>query len=172
MGEVPAPSLGLAVSCGAVGLGAALRREDTKSRRPAPSRYLMDAGFEARGLIFGAPLALALKCAFVPLRKPGKLPGEQAMMTTHMYAWGVYGQAATHASRSAQNIQGPACMVACIQHVVHAHPHAISESANPQTTCRHTTQVRLCPRSTPQSTPPTRLRCMPTMSPAGNACCW
>ncbi|GAB4821056.1 hypothetical protein N2152v2_008102 [Parachlorella kessleri] len=34
------------------------------------------AGFEARGLIFGAPLALRLKCAFVPLRKPGKLPGE------------------------------------------------------------------------------------------------
>ena len=33
------------------------------------------AGFEARGFIFGAPLALALKCAFVPLRKPGKLPG-------------------------------------------------------------------------------------------------
>ncbi|PSC67491.1 adenine phosphoribosyltransferase [Micractinium conductrix] len=34
------------------------------------------AGFEARGLIFGAPLALALGVAFVPLRKPGKLPGE------------------------------------------------------------------------------------------------
>ena len=34
------------------------------------------AGFEARGLIFGAPLAIALGCAFVPLRKPGKLPGE------------------------------------------------------------------------------------------------
>ncbi len=33
------------------------------------------AGFEARGFIFGAPLALQLKCAFVPLRKPGKLPG-------------------------------------------------------------------------------------------------
>lgn len=33
------------------------------------------AGFEARGLIFGAPLALALNVAFVPLRKPGKLPG-------------------------------------------------------------------------------------------------
>lgn len=32
-------------------------------------------GFEARGFIFGAPLALALGCAFVPLRKPGKLPG-------------------------------------------------------------------------------------------------
>ena len=34
------------------------------------------AGFEARGLIFGAPLALALGVAFVPLRKPGKLPGQ------------------------------------------------------------------------------------------------
>ena len=40
------------------------------------SHVLRNAGFEARGLIFGAPLALALKCAFVPLRKPGKLPGE------------------------------------------------------------------------------------------------
>jgi adenine phosphoribosyltransferase len=27
-------------------------------------------------LIFGAPLALALKVPFIPLRKPGKLPGE------------------------------------------------------------------------------------------------
>lgn len=35
----------------------------------------LPAGFEARGLIFGAPLALALKVPFVPLRKPGKLPG-------------------------------------------------------------------------------------------------
>ncbi|WIA40171.1 hypothetical protein OEZ86_013568 [Tetradesmus obliquus] len=34
------------------------------------------AGFEARGLIFGAPLALTLGVPFVPLRKPGKLPGE------------------------------------------------------------------------------------------------
>lgn len=33
------------------------------------------AGFEARGFIFGPPLALALKVPFVPLRKPGKLPG-------------------------------------------------------------------------------------------------
>eukprot|EP00887_Chlorella_sp_A99_P005113 scaffold25.g5113.t1 len=34
------------------------------------------AGFEARGLIFGAPLAIALGVPFVPLRKPGKLPGQ------------------------------------------------------------------------------------------------
>ena len=35
---------------------------------------------EARGFIFGAPLALRLKTAFVPVRKPGKLPA-----TTHRH---------------------------------------------------------------------------------------
>ena len=34
------------------------------------------AGFEARGFIFGPPIALALGLPFVPLRKPGKLPGK------------------------------------------------------------------------------------------------
>ncbi|QDP96779.1 adenine phosphoribosyltransferase [Microlunatus elymi] len=33
-------------------------------------------GMEARGFIFGAPVALALGTGFVPVRKPGKLPGE------------------------------------------------------------------------------------------------
>ena len=31
-------------------------------------------GMESRGYIFGAPLAIKLGCAFVPARKPGKLP--------------------------------------------------------------------------------------------------
>ena len=31
---------------------------------------------EARGFIFGAPVALALGRGFVPVRKPGKLPAE------------------------------------------------------------------------------------------------
>lgn len=34
------------------------------------------AGIEARGFIFGAPIALALGVKFVPIRKPGKLPAE------------------------------------------------------------------------------------------------
>lgn len=34
------------------------------------------AGIEARGFMFGAPLALALNVGFVPVRKLGKLPGE------------------------------------------------------------------------------------------------
>ncbi|KAH0876335.1 hypothetical protein HID58_073697 [Brassica napus] len=33
------------------------------------------AGVEARGFIFGPPIALAIGAKFVPLRKPGKLPG-------------------------------------------------------------------------------------------------
>lgn len=34
------------------------------------------AGIEARGFIFGPPIALAIGAKFVPMRKPGKLPGE------------------------------------------------------------------------------------------------
>ena len=33
-------------------------------------------GPEARGFLFGCPVALALHCGFVPVRKPGKLPRE------------------------------------------------------------------------------------------------
>jgi adenine phosphoribosyltransferase len=34
-------------------------------------------GIEARGYMLGAPVAYALKAGFVPVRKPGKLPGEK-----------------------------------------------------------------------------------------------
>lgn len=33
-------------------------------------------GMEARGFLFAAPVALALGCGLVPVRKPGKLPWE------------------------------------------------------------------------------------------------
>ncbi len=34
-------------------------------------------GMESRGFIFGVPVAMALGAAFVPARKPGKLPAER-----------------------------------------------------------------------------------------------
>jgi adenine phosphoribosyltransferase len=36
--------------------------------------YTKVVGTEARGFLFGAPLALALNIGFIPVRKPGKLP--------------------------------------------------------------------------------------------------
>lgn len=38
-------------------------------------------GPEARGFLFGCPVALALHCGFVPVRKPGKLPREVISQT-------------------------------------------------------------------------------------------
>ncbi|GGA70034.1 adenine phosphoribosyltransferase [Neiella marina] len=38
--------------------------------------YTKVIGTEARGFLFGAPVALALGLGFVPVRKPGKLPCE------------------------------------------------------------------------------------------------
>jgi adenine phosphoribosyltransferase len=43
------------------------------ARERAPDAVI---GIESRGFIFGAPLALELGCAFIPVRKLGKLPGE------------------------------------------------------------------------------------------------
>ncbi|AQP44471.1 adenine phosphoribosyltransferase [Tessaracoccus flavus] len=42
----------------------------------APRQIDIVVGMEARGFIFAAPVALALGAGFVPVRKPGKLPGE------------------------------------------------------------------------------------------------
>lgn len=42
----------------------------------APSDIDFVVGMEARGFIFAGPLALKLGAGFVPVRKPGKLPGE------------------------------------------------------------------------------------------------
>ncbi len=42
--------------------------------RAAPGDVDVVMGMEARGFIFGAPVALALGVGFAPVRKPGKLP--------------------------------------------------------------------------------------------------
>ena len=41
----------------------------------SPNEIDMVAGIESRGFIFAAPMALMLHVGFVPIRKPGKLPG-------------------------------------------------------------------------------------------------
>lgn len=54
-------------------------------------------GMEARGFIVGAPVAVALGCGFVPVRKPGKLPGP---VLSHSYAL-EYGQETLSIQRDA-----------------------------------------------------------------------
>jgi adenine phosphoribosyltransferase len=49
---------------------------DTLVERYIDSDVEVVAAVEARGWIFGAPLAYELGAGFVPIRKPGKLPAE------------------------------------------------------------------------------------------------
>jgi adenine phosphoribosyltransferase len=56
--------------------GPALSRAVAAMARPFLGEPITKVvGVEARGLILGAPVALALSAGFVPLRKAGKLPG-------------------------------------------------------------------------------------------------
>ena len=49
---------------------------DEMQRRAVELRPDYVVGIEARGFIFGAPLAERLNAGFIPARKKGKLPGE------------------------------------------------------------------------------------------------
>ena len=49
-------------------------------------------GIEARGFIFGPPIALAIGAKFVPLRKPRKLPGNLfSFVVVMLYSTTCYG---------------------------------------------------------------------------------
>ena len=52
---------------------------------------------ESRGFIFGAALADRLRCAFVPIRKPGKLPRETISEDSELE----YGRATVHMHKDA-----------------------------------------------------------------------
>ncbi len=54
------------------GFAAAIAAMAQPWRQASPEAVL---GIESRGFILGAPLAHELRCGFVPVRKPGKLPG-------------------------------------------------------------------------------------------------
>jgi adenine phosphoribosyltransferase len=74
--------------------------DDSIARLIAPFRgepIDLVAGMEARGFIFGALAAKALACGFVPLRKPGKLPGATEAVSYALE----YGNAALEAHRDA-----------------------------------------------------------------------
>jgi adenine phosphoribosyltransferase len=47
----------------------------------APAEVDVVVGLEARGFLFGPPVALALGVGFVPVRKPGKLPRASVSVT-------------------------------------------------------------------------------------------
>lgn len=49
--------------------------------RIGPSEVDVVVGIEARGFLFGAPVALALGAGFVPIRKPAKLPRDVETVT-------------------------------------------------------------------------------------------
>lgn len=55
---------------------AGYRAAVTELAASAPSRIDVVVGMEARGFIFAGPVALELGAGFVPVRKPGKLPGQ------------------------------------------------------------------------------------------------
>jgi adenine phosphoribosyltransferase len=70
---------------------------DALARRYAGKGVSRIVGIESRGFIFGAPLAYALGCGFVPVRKPGKLPRPTFSASYDLE----YGQDAVHIHQDA-----------------------------------------------------------------------
>lgn len=75
---------------------AALRSvNDALAERARALRPTVVAAIEARGFIFGVPVAERLGLPFVPMRKPGKLPADSAAITYALE----YGEGTLHLHR-------------------------------------------------------------------------
>ena len=65
-----------------IGDGEALRYSIDKMVEHLKDKQIdLIVGPEARGFIYGVPVAYAMGIGFVPVRKPGKLPGETVSIT-------------------------------------------------------------------------------------------
>jgi adenine phosphoribosyltransferase len=75
---------------------AALRSvNDALAERARALQPTVVAGIEARGFIFGVPVAERLRLPFVPVRKPGKLPADSASVAYALE----YGEGSLHLHR-------------------------------------------------------------------------
>ena len=75
--DFPKPGIGFKDITTLLQDGAAFRAAiDTIAENLKDKKVDVIVGPEARGFIMGAPLAYAMGAGFVPIRKPGKLPGE------------------------------------------------------------------------------------------------
>lgn len=74
--DFPEPGVAFKDITPLLGSAAGLRATIEELVGAAPADIDVVVGMEARGFIVGAPVAVALGAGFVPVRKPGKLPGD------------------------------------------------------------------------------------------------
>jgi adenine phosphoribosyltransferase len=74
--DFPKPGVGFKDITPLLASAAGYRAAVTELAASAPPGIDVVVGMEARGFIFAGPVALELGDGFVPVRKPGKLPGD------------------------------------------------------------------------------------------------
>lgn len=74
--DFPKPGVGFKDITPLLASAAGYRAAVTELAASAPPGIDVVVGMEARGFIFAGPVALELGAGFVPVRKPGKLPGD------------------------------------------------------------------------------------------------
>jgi adenine phosphoribosyltransferase len=74
--DFPKPGVGFKDITPLLANAAGYRAAVTELAASAPPGIDVVVGMEARGFIFAGPVALELGAGFVPVRKPGKLPGD------------------------------------------------------------------------------------------------